>query len=106
MSFSHCNVVQFSKTFLVDYFFEEIQHLKFITYDIDDPKHVDDIKRHDLIGEVECTLADIVTAGQQYKRTLRKQGQPHLMYLRTQYLQAGISGVAFRCFKRTDHYCS
>lgn len=68
--------MQFSKTFLLDYFFEEIQKLKFVTYDIDDPKHVDDTKRHDLIGEVECTLADVVTAGQQYKRTLRMQGQP------------------------------
>lgn len=67
--------MQFSKTFLLEYRFEEIQALKFIVLDVDDKKHVDDIGRHDLIGNMECTLADIVTAGQQYKRTLRDKGE-------------------------------
>ena len=65
---------QFSKTFLLEYRFEEIQAFKFVVLDIDDKKRVDDAGRHDLIGEIECTLADIVTAGQQYKRTLREKG--------------------------------
>ncbi len=60
----------------MDYFFEEIQKLKFVVYDVDD-KRVDETQRHDLIGEMECTLADIVTVGQQYKRTLRERGQLH-----------------------------
>ena len=68
------NLLQFSKTFLLEYRFEEIQALKFVVLDIDDKKHIDDAGRHDLVGEVECTLADIVTAGQQYKRTLRDKG--------------------------------
>lgn len=59
----------------MDYFFEEIQHLKFTVLDVDDRKHVDDVSRHDIIGGLECTLADIVTAGQQYKRTLRDKGR-------------------------------
>ena len=66
--------LQFSKTFLVEYRFEEIQELRFVVLDVDDRKHVDDVSRHDHIGSVECTLADIVTAGQQYKRTLRDKG--------------------------------
>lgn len=66
--------LQFSKTFLVEYRFEEIQELKFVVLDVDDRKHVDDVSRHDHIGSVEVTLADIVTAGQQYKRTLRDKG--------------------------------
>ena len=65
---------QFAKTFLVDYFFEEIQKMKFVVYDVDDKKHIEDTRKHDLIGEMECTLADIVTAGQQYLRTLREKG--------------------------------
>ena len=67
-------MLQFSKTFLLEYRFEEIQSLKFIVLDIDSKKHVDDVGKHDLIGEMECSLADIVTAGQQYKRTLRSKG--------------------------------
>jgi len=42
--------------------------------DIDDRKRVEDVGRHDLIGELECTLADLVTAGQQYTRNLRLKG--------------------------------
>ena len=60
---------------LMQYQFEEIQKLKFVVYDIDNKKHIDDVSKHDLIGQVECTLADIVTAGQQYKRTLREKGE-------------------------------
>lgn len=67
-------ILQFTKTFLLAYFFEEIQQLKFTVYDVDDRKHVNDVQRHDLIGEMECTLADIVTAGQEYKRNLREKG--------------------------------
>ena len=59
----------------MDYYFEEVQFLKFSVLDIDDPKRVDDRKRHDMIGELECTLADIVASGQQYKRNLRDQGE-------------------------------
>lgn len=44
-------------------------------YDVDDKHHVDDTRRHDFIGTVECSLADIVAAGQQYKRTLRMGGE-------------------------------
>lgn len=51
--------------------------MKFTVFDIDDPKKVDDTKRHDLIGELECTLADIVAAGQQYKRNIRDKGRLH-----------------------------
>ncbi|XP_064406207.1 copine-9-like isoform X1 [Halichondria panicea] len=65
---------KFAKTILMNYQFEEIQKLKFVVYDIDDKKHLEDTSKHDLIGQLECTLADIVTAGQEYKRTLRAKG--------------------------------
>ena len=47
-------------------------------YDVDDRQHVHDVRRHDLIGEMECLLADIVTAGQEYKRNLREKGKEKL----------------------------
>ena len=68
--------LQFSKTFVVDFRFEEVQTLKFSVYDVDDKHHIDDTTRHDFIGTMECSLADIVAAGQQYKRTLRASGEP------------------------------
>ena len=48
--------------------------MKFMVLDVDDKKRVDDPSRHDLIGVLECQLADLVTAGQQYTRTLRLPG--------------------------------
>lgn len=59
----------------MSYFFEEIQQLRFTVYDVDDKKHLEDTKKHDRIGEMECTLADIVTAGKEYKRNLREKGR-------------------------------
>ena len=60
---------------MVDFRFEEVQTLKFAVYDVDDKHHIEDTSRHDFIGAVECSLADIVAAGQQYKRTLRAHGK-------------------------------
>ena len=59
----------------MQYRFEEVQKIKFTVVDIDDKSRIDDISKHDLIGELECTLADLVTAGQQYQRTLRLKGE-------------------------------
>ena len=74
--------IQFSKTFVVDFRFEEVQTLKFSVYEVDDKHRIDDTTRHDFIGAMECSLADIVAAGQQYKRTLRASGEPsHYNYL-------------------------
>ena len=58
----------------MDYRFEEIQTVKFVVYDIDNKRNIDDLSKHDKIGEVECTLADIVTAGKEFTRTLRDKG--------------------------------
>ena len=59
----------------MEYRFEEIQQLKFIVYDVDDKKRVDDTSKQEMIGETECTLAEIVTAGQRYDRKLRYKGK-------------------------------
>ena len=67
--------MQFSKAFQLQYRFEEIQKPKFVVVDVDDRSKIDEIARHDMIGELECALADLVTAGQQYERTLRLNGE-------------------------------
>ena len=59
----------------MEYRFEEIQHLRFVVYDIDDRGHIEEARRHDLIGEMQCTLADVVTGGQFYERNLRVPGE-------------------------------
>ena len=58
----------------MDYHFEDILKMKFMVFDVDDKKRIDDTKRHDLIGEMECLLADIVTAGQRYTRNIKLPG--------------------------------
>ena len=58
----------------MDYFFEEVQQLKITVYDVDSVTHIDDFSRHDLIGEAEFTLADVISAGQELVKTLRQKG--------------------------------
>ena len=60
---------------MVDYRFEEIQQLKFSCYDVDNRRCIDDASKQEMIGEAECTLAEIVTAGQVYRRKLRYRGK-------------------------------
>jgi hypothetical protein len=42
---------------LVDYFFEELQKLKFLLYDIDSARG--SLKNADFLGEMECTLGQV-----------------------------------------------
>ena len=47
----------FSKPLLVDYYFEMVQKLKFVVYDVDNAtKRLDD---DDFLGEMECTLGQV-----------------------------------------------
>ena len=65
---------QFSTTFKVEYRFEEIQNFQFAVYDIDDKQHVDNIDKQELIGTLECTLAEIMAAGEHLTKSLRLNG--------------------------------
>lgn len=66
---------KFAKTIVMDYYFEEVQMLKFVVYDVDSERHIDDLSRHDLIGEAEFTLADVISAGQVLAKALHKHGK-------------------------------
>ncbi|CAG5118026.1 unnamed protein product, partial [Candidula unifasciata] len=59
---------EFAKKFVIDYFFEEAQRLRFEVYDIDSQSR--NLKDHDFIGFVELTLGEIVgtTGGAVLKR--------------------------------------
>jgi hypothetical protein len=49
---------KFSKQITVDYYFEEIQKVRFVVCDIDKPTNR--FEDQDFVGEVSCTMSDIV----------------------------------------------
>lgn len=53
----NCLSPQFSGAFELDYYFEEVQKLRFSVYDIDNktPEVSDD----DFLGQIECTLGEV-----------------------------------------------
>ena len=58
----------------MEYRFEEVQNLQFAVYDVDDKHHVDNIDKQELLGTVECTLAEIMAAGEHLTKSLRLRG--------------------------------
>lgn len=74
ISFPPSLCVQFAKAILMDYYFEEVQSLKVVVYDVDSELRIEDLSRHDLLGEVEVTLADIISAGQTLSKSLTVKG--------------------------------
>lgn len=53
----NCLNPKFSKTFVIDYYFEVVQKLKFGIYDIDN-KTIE-LSDDDFLGECECTLGQV-----------------------------------------------
>ncbi|KAL4235385.1 Copine-9 [Mactra antiquata] len=51
----------FVKKFIMDYYFEESQKLKFEIYDVDSSSGA--LSSHDFLGRMECTLGEIVGCG-------------------------------------------
>lgn len=70
----NCQDPKFTKTFVMDYFFEEVQKVKIQVYDIDNksPKLTDD----DFLGELECNLATIVSRNPLVEPLKKKKGGP------------------------------
>uniref|UniRef100_A0A669P7H7 Copine 3 n=1 Tax=Phasianus colchicus TaxID=9054 RepID=A0A669P7H7_PHACC len=65
---------KFSKKFLVDYYFELVQKLKFGIYDIDN-KTIE-LADDDFLGEFECTLGQIVSSKTLTKPLVLRNGRP------------------------------
>ncbi|KAM4606674.1 copine-3-like [Polymixia lowei] len=57
----NCLNPKFAKKFVMDYYFEMVQKLKFCVYDIDNDTY--DLGDDDFLGELECTLGQIVSCG-------------------------------------------
>lgn len=58
----------FVKKFIIQYYFEQSQKLKFEVYDIDCESA--DLSKHDFLGRMECTLGEIVASGTRYTQRL------------------------------------
>lgn len=54
----NCLNPKFSKAFVVDYYFEMVQKLRFEMYDIDSENF--SLKEADFLGELECTLGQVI----------------------------------------------
>ena len=67
------------KKFVMDYKFEERQHLKFAVYDLDSSSS--QLEDHDFLGSIEVTLADIVASQSRgFSRPLKgKGGKIHIL---------------------------
>lgn len=53
----NCLNPSFSKTFVIDYYFEMVQKLRFELYDIDSDNG--SLQDADFLGELECTLGQV-----------------------------------------------
>ncbi|XP_056290362.1 copine-3-like isoform X1 [Pseudoliparis swirei] len=70
----NCLNPKFAKRFVIDYYFEMVQRMKFCVYDIDNDTH--DLGDDDFLGELECTLGQIVSNRQMTRSLLLKDKRP------------------------------
>uniref|UniRef100_A0A669BFE9 Copine-3 n=1 Tax=Oreochromis niloticus TaxID=8128 RepID=A0A669BFE9_ORENI len=70
----NCLSPKFAKKFVVDYYFEIVQKLKFGVYDIDN-KTID-LTDDDFLGELECTLGQVVSSKKLTRPLVLKNKSP------------------------------
>ncbi|KAL2085742.1 hypothetical protein ACEWY4_019062 [Coilia grayii] len=70
----NCLNPKFAKKFLLDYYFEVVQKVKFELYDIDNSSA--DLSKHDFLGEFECTLGQIVSSRKLTHPLVLKNNKP------------------------------
>ncbi|XP_063340177.1 copine-3-like [Pelmatolapia mariae] len=70
----NCLNPKFAKRFVIDYYFETVQRLKFCVYDIDNDTY--DLSDDDFLGELECTLGQVVSNKQMTRPLLLKDRRP------------------------------
>ncbi|KAM7370135.1 hypothetical protein PAMP_011415 [Pampus punctatissimus] len=86
----NCLNPTFSKTFVIDYYFEMVQKLKFVVYDIDSDSC--NLEGADFLGELECTLGQVVSSGKLTRPLLMKDKRP-----------AGKGTITICAEERTDN---
>ncbi|TRY56023.1 hypothetical protein DNTS_013854, partial [Danionella cerebrum] len=70
----NCLNPKFAKKFVVDYYFEIVQKLRFGVYDIDNKTL--DLSDDDFLGDLECTLGQIVSSSKLMRPLLLKNKKP------------------------------
>ncbi|MEQ2258668.1 Copine-3 [Xenotaenia resolanae] len=70
----NCLNPKFARKFVIDYNFEMVQRLRFCVYDIDNSTY--DLSDDDFLGELECTLGQIVSNRQMTRPLLLKDRRP------------------------------
>ncbi|XP_034429040.1 copine-3-like isoform X2 [Hippoglossus hippoglossus] len=70
----NCLNPKFAKKFVIDYYFEMVQKMKFCVYDIDNNTY--DLSDDDFLGELECTLGQIVSSKQLTRSLLLTDKRP------------------------------
>ncbi|MGH0141788.1 UNVERIFIED_CONTAM: hypothetical protein FKN15_074613 [Acipenser sinensis] len=70
----NCLSPQFAKKFVIDYYFELVQKLKFGVYDVDN-KTID-LSDDDFLGEIECTVGQIVSSKKLTRPLVLKNQKP------------------------------
>ncbi|XP_057680005.1 copine-3 isoform X1 [Corythoichthys intestinalis] len=70
----NCLCPKFAKKFVIDYYFEMVQKLKFGIYDIDN-KTID-LSDDDFLGELECTLGQVVSSRKLTRPLVLKNKSP------------------------------
>ncbi|XP_068160115.1 copine-3-like isoform X3 [Antennarius striatus] len=81
---------KFSKSFVIDYYFEMVQKLRFEVYDIDSENC--SLQDADFLGELECTMGQIVSS--------KKLTRPLVMKDKT---PAGKGSITICAEERTDN---
>ncbi|XP_054478897.1 copine-3-like isoform X2 [Anoplopoma fimbria] len=70
----NCLNPKFSKTFVIDYYFEMVQKLRFEVYDID--SNTCSLNDADFLGELECTLGQVVSSRKLTRPLVMKDKTP------------------------------
>uniref|UniRef100_A0A7N6BWI1 Copine-3 n=1 Tax=Anabas testudineus TaxID=64144 RepID=A0A7N6BWI1_ANATE len=86
----NCLSPKFSKTFVIDYYFEMVQKLKFDVYDIDSDNC--SLRDADFLGQMECTLGQIVSSSKLIKPLMMRDNRP-----------AGKGTITICAEERTDN---
>ncbi|XP_055006864.1 copine-3-like isoform X2 [Boleophthalmus pectinirostris] len=86
----NCLNPKFSRSFMVDYYFEMVQKLKFEVYDIDSENS--SLVDADYLGQLECTLGQIVSSRKFTKPLLLRDKRP-----------AGRGTITICAEERTDN---
>ncbi|KAF0028293.1 hypothetical protein F2P81_019380 [Scophthalmus maximus] len=70
----NCLNPKFAKKFVIDYYFEMVQKMKFCVYDIDNNTY--DLGDDDFLGELECTLGQVVSSKKLTRPLILKNKSP------------------------------